>query len=112
MRVLSLLLVARSITAPTSDYTTAGSALRAHLLRDYDPVVPPRSTRTGSYAQYSGAGTDVELQVRFFKLDAVHASDGHIRLKVWFRMQWYDERLQWDAASWNVTEVFRKADAD
>ena len=32
---------------------------------------------------------------RFFKVREVSASNGHMKLKVWFRTKWVDERLSW-----------------
>ena len=74
-------------------YTANATRLRAHLLSGYDPKVAPESTRVGNY---SAAGADVSMQIRFFKVESVKASDGNMRLKVWLRMSWTDERLAWD----------------
>eukprot|EP00435_Cladocopium_sp_Y103_P029629 s3533_g7.t1 len=62
------------------DYATL---LRAHLLNGLDPAVPPKSVRTVDYSQ---AGTEVRMSIRFFKVQGVSASEGQMRLKVWVRM--------------------------
>jgi hypothetical protein len=74
--------------------------LRQDLLRSnttpYDPLVAP----TGRASSYSAAGTDVEMQVRFFKVQNVKASDGSMKLKVWLRLYWKDTRLSWDPSAY------------
>ena len=113
MRWLSLLflgfeLVARARAAFAADYqefaTSHLTRLRHDLLtgaaslrnETYDPKVAP----TGRSADYSAAGTDVSMQVRFFKVQAVKASEGSMRLKVWMRMLWKDTRLTWNPDDW------------
>ena len=84
-----------------------GVPLRAELLRDYDVVVPPSSAeRISQYAAHAGMGTDVALQIRFFKIESVEQAAQRMRLKVWLRMQWVDERLKWDPLVWNVSKTF------
>ena len=77
------------------EYSSHATRLRRDLLAPYDKVVAPSSTaRSG----YSKAGTDVSMQLRFFKVESVKASAGQMRLKVWMRLSWADERLSWDPA--------------
>ena len=73
-------------------YTAWASKLRDDLIGDdsgYDKVVPPRSDGRsagdgGWFAdEFSAAGTVVGLQIRFFKVESVKASEGAMRLKVW-----------------------------
>ena len=59
-----------------------GIALHADLLADYNLAVPPRSNRTVSYSK---AGTDVSLQIRFYKVQHVAPTRGEMELKVWWR---------------------------
>ncbi len=97
----------RELCAPDfrKSYTKHGTALREHLLSGYDKVMPPTSTRTGAQ-NYSQAGTVVQVQTRFFKVREVSASSGHMKLKVWFRTKWVDERLSWDPAEFgNITTL-------
>ena len=92
---------AHNLTLPLSlskAYTHYATALRAHLLADYDKGVPPSSERDGTSNSYAGA--DVSMAIRFFKVESVHAADGRMTLKVWLRMSWVDERLSWDPAEW------------
>ena len=77
----------------TKGYTHQASALSEALLDGYVKSAPPLSTRSVGYSE---AGTDVKLQLRFFKLESVAPSHGNMRLKVWLRMAWKDERLSWD----------------
>ena len=60
------------------------TALREHLLSGYDKAVPPLSDRTGNYSK---AGVDVAMQLRFFKVESVMAADGRMTLKVWMRLR-------------------------
>ena len=43
---------------------------------------------------------DVKVQLRLFKVESVSPSVGHMRLKVWLRFTWYDQRLVWNATNW------------
>lgn len=84
-------------------YTSHATALRAALLANYDKGAPPTSQRA---VDYSEAGTDVQLNVRFYKLDEVNVASGTISYKVWFRLRWIDSRLAWDPAQYGgITEV-------
>ena len=82
---------------------------------DFDKVVPPISNRSRSTEGkqggfYSASGTDVEVQIRFFKIMEVDPANGAMRLKVWLRMFWTDERLAWDPAAYgNVTTTYYQA---
>ena len=90
-------------------YSNISSALRSSLLLDYDKVVPPVSQRH-AYVNYSSAGTDVRLEIRFFKIESVLETEGRMRLKVWLRMRWQDERLAWNPEEWGgVTQTFFQA---
>ena len=86
------------------DYTPTASRLRADLLQAYDKFTPPTATRTAESGTTSRAGTDVGLQVRFFKVQEVRANEGVMRLKVWVRMEWSDTRLAWDPAAYDGIE--------
>lgn len=91
------------------EYSSYASRLHEDLLNGYNKAVAPRSVRKASYSK---AGTDVYLQVRFFKVEAVEPSIGQLRIKVWWRLSWNDQRLSWDPAMYgNVTELkFQAAD--
>ena len=60
------------------------TALRGHLLSGYDKSVPPPSDRTNDYSR---AGVDVAMQLRFFKVESVMAANGRMTLKVWMRLR-------------------------
>ena len=66
-------------------YSEQAARLRSHLLAGYDKRVPPTANRTNTYSK---AGTDVELQIRFFKVDAISQVEGSMALKIWMRMAW------------------------
>ena len=66
----------------------------------YDRHVAPTSNRAASGSSYSASGTDVFMQVRFFKVMEVAAAEGSMRLKVWMRMRWVDTRLAWNPADY------------
>ena len=70
-------------------YTAWASKLRDDLIGDdsgYDKVVPPRSDARSAGGdgwftdEFSAAGTVVGLQIRFFKVESVKASEGAMPL--------------------------------
>ena len=114
-------------------YTQHATALRRALMDEdtYDKTVPPSSQRAGGSP--SQAGTDVSVQIRkprgaltnpiltrpaliwsvgvlrcagFFKVDFVDAASGSMRLKIWYRMRWNDDRLAWDPRSYGGVTQF------
>ena len=90
----------------TPSFTNVTTALRAHLLSTYDKVVPPYSHRR-TYSNYSDAGTDVRMQLRFFKIESVNTAEGRMTFKVWLRFLWHDLRLAWNPEDrGNVTRTF------
>merc|ERR1719506_313498 len=102
-RAFLILGLASAATTPATfsrDFTSETTRLRKDLLKDYDPRVPPLSNRSASGVEYSGAGSDIAVQIRFFKVESVRASHGDMRLKIWLRMYWYDERLSWNASDY------------
>ena len=77
----------------------------------FSKIVPPTSNRSASGADYSDSGTDVNIQIRFFKVQVVSAAEGWMRLKVWMRMQWVDSRLAWDPSQYGgVTTTYYQGD--
>lgn len=85
------------------NYTLHASRLYDDLLENYNKAVPPMSSRL---VNYSAAGTDVMLNLRFWKVDAVDVAAGHLRVKVWWRSKWQDQRLAWDPADYGGITVF------
>ena len=96
---------------PTSNLVMA--KLRADIMArpTFDRIVPPTSDRMASGTDYSGSGTDVNMQIRFFKVQVVNAAEGWMRLKVWMRMRWMDTRLAWNASEYDgLTTAYFNAD--
>lgn len=79
-------------------YTQFASIIRYNVLYDssYDKVVPPSSERQ---FDHSDAGTDVAVQLRIFKLEEVAVNQATMKIKVWLRMRWQDDRLRWNASN-------------
>ena len=78
--------------------------LRADTLAGYDKLTSPTSTRVTDVA--SAAGTDVSVQLRFYKLQEVAIDQGSLTAKVWWRMKWVDERLAWNESDYGgITQV-------
>ena len=58
------------------------------------------------------AGTEVGVNLRVFKVESVDTASSHLKLKVWFRMQWSDLRLAWDPAEFGgITQTQMRAAA-
>ena len=79
--------------------------------RSYDAGVPPASVRSAAYANLSATGTDVQIQIRIFKVHTVDVAEGTLKLKVWVRMGWSDTRLPWNPAEYGslVSVMFPNA---
>ena len=60
----------------SANYSLTASNLRQKLLAGYDRIVPPMSDRL---SDYSSAGTDVRIEVRFIKVEEVSAALGSMR---------------------------------
>jgi hypothetical protein len=95
-------------------FSYEATSLRALLLKGYDRVVPPVSHRVIDVAaegfigvgNYSAAGTDVILELRFYKLESLSTADASLRVHVWMRHRWNDTRLAWDPSQHgNLTEL-------
>ena len=80
-----------------STYTADASRLHSDLLVNYNRMVAPRSVRL---VNYSNAGTDVMVQLRFFKVESIQQREGRMRIRVWWRSSWSDLRLAWDPAQY------------
>ena len=99
-----------------TNMTNWHTVLRAHILAQYDKNSPPisdrklLSDRSGAFSlasMISDAGTDVSLQLRVLKLDAIDVNGGTISVKVWLRMQWKDLRLAWNPADFGGLHTVR-----
>lgn len=87
------------------EYTQYATLLHKELLetRTYNALVPPTSNRITTDSE---AGTDVQVQLRIFKVDSLDQSAGHLTMKCWLRLWWYDLRLVWDPEDFGgITEV-------
>ena len=108
MRLALLLLLPTYAAASVANnaiagYSTYATQLHDDLLNGYNKAVPPPSVRL---VNYSDAGTDVKLKVRFFKVEAVQPAVGLMAVKVWWKMWWSDLRLSWDPAAYGgITEI-------
>ena len=60
----------------------------------------------------SEAGTDVNVQIRFFKVESVLPVEGAMRLKVWYRLSWIDDRLSWNASKYGGITSFQANSGD
>ena len=61
-------------------FSSHASALHSHLLSSYSPAIAPSSPRDVNAS--SAAGTDVSMQIRFFKVDTIDAAHGKVSIKV------------------------------
>ena len=100
------------------------AAIRRHILSsNYDgaedaekllTIIPPASNRSaesyiieGENQTYSLAGTLVYVGVRIFNIASVDITNNEIKLKVWFRLQWQDDRLAWDPAQFGGVRLIQ-----
>jgi hypothetical protein len=83
-----------------AESTLMQARIRADIFsrEGFDRILPPTSNRSESGDHYSNAGTTVSIQIRFFKVQEVNAVEGTMRLKIWMRLGWQDERLKWNAS--------------
>ena len=86
-----------------ADASLNGEMIRQAIFNNpgFSKVMPPTSDRKAAGTTYSAAGTDVSMQLRFFKVQVVNAAEGWMRLKIWLRMSWQDQRLSWNPADFN-----------
>ena len=113
-RMLSLLLLVSQAGAQSElgadfrrSYTAHATRLRADLFGNgYDPTVPPVSVRNPAQPYVSEAGTDVNMQIRFFKVESIKAAEGSMRIKIWYRQNWVDERLAWNSSEYGGITQF------
>ena len=111
MRVVLLLGLVGAALGFATDYDKSYSAnatlIKSAILSGYDKSLPPTSDRM---IEYSAAGTDVEVEIVFYKLNKVDVPSGHLEIKCWLRMNWVDERLKWVPADYaGVTQLFMHA---
>ena len=59
-------------------FSSHASALHSHLLSSYSPAIAPSSPRDVNAS--SAAGTDVSMQIRFFKVNTIDAAHGKVSL--------------------------------
>ena len=87
-----------------ANYSHYAALLTNDLLDDYVKSVPPTSNQR--LTNLSDAGTDVSLQIRFFKIESIEAANGKLRIKSWLRTSWTDTRLSWDPADYGgITQI-------
>ena len=91
MLVLSCCLIAAAAEIVGRDANQI-DLLRKQLLSDLDSAVPPSTD--GAH------GIEIGLQLRIFKVIDVNLATGRLVLKIWRRMQWYDDRLAWNVSEW------------
>ena len=66
------------------------------------PSLPKPSKERAAELSSGGkpaSSTDVELQIRFFKIESIETRLSVMRLKVWLRCYWRDPRLAWSPAA-------------
>ena len=68
-----------------TDAHVHAARLRRELLSDYDATVPPVSVRS-SAGTASQTGTDVDMQLRIFKVSEVNIAGGVMKLKIWLQL--------------------------
>ena len=65
-----------------------------------------QSVATQRRVDYSKAGTDVSVEIVFYKVEDVSVATGRLSLKCWLRMEWEDLRLTWDPEQFGgITQI-------
>jgi hypothetical protein len=85
------------------NYSDAGAdvSIQARVRCDRPPFAPFASAPLDHRPP-----TAAPTQIRFFKLEEVSITTGSMRIQVWVRHSWVDERLAWDPKDFgNVTEI-------
>ena len=79
------------------NYSAYADQIKASIPLDKSlPSVPRSNRNAGPYGNLTEAGTDVAVQLRVFKVEAVDATSGSMDIKVWLRLSWQDDRLAWN----------------
>ena len=108
MALVLVLLIGSTDAVPANaqeSYSSSSARLRSEVLARHDRLSPPDDPSRNN--SYSSAGTDVRMQIRFFKVDHVSTAEGTIGLKVWLRLSWRDTRLAWNPEDFGaITEVY------
>eukprot|EP00928_Gymnodinium_smaydae_P028995 TRINITY_DN21966_c0_g1_i1.p1 TRINITY_DN21966_c0_g1~~TRINITY_DN21966_c0_g1_i1.p1 ORF type:complete len:805 (-),score=104.50 TRINITY_DN21966_c0_g1_i1:17-2431(-) len=73
--------------------------LREFLFQDYDMETHP-------------SNNVVQIGINFFKITELDLRSSILRLPVWFRLQWVDSRLKYNASLWGVNQLFVHADSN
>ncbi|KAL1508391.1 hypothetical protein AB1Y20_004501 [Prymnesium parvum] len=110
---LCYVLLAHACHALDGDFKADANLHMARLRNDllsqpgFSKNTPPTSNRSASGTDYSESGTDIRMQIRFFKVMEVSASSGFMRLRIWLRLYWSDTRLSWNPADYgNLTHIY------
>jgi len=89
------------------NYSTSATWLNEHLLSGYNNFIPPPSSLRNETESHSLAGTDVRVNMRFYKVESVTTAEGRMAIQIWLRFRWRDERLAWDPAEFGgITRTF------
>jgi hypothetical protein len=96
-----VMLVRRDVLGGISDENA--QTRRARSRPALDSTAPPADKRRGGpYPE----GTDVDVELRVFKVVSADVGVGTLELAVWFRLRWFDERLSWEPSEYgNVTSA-------
>ena len=92
----------------SANYTNEVDAIREATIFQlgYAPTVPISDRSAGPYCNVTRAGTDVSMQIRFYKVVKVNQATGLMEVKVWFRLSWVDRRLAWDPADYGGVSYY------
>ena len=78
------------------EYSSYAAGIQNELAAKPIGQIPKGDRSSGPYGHLTATGTDVTVQVRFYKVFSVSEATGIMSLKVWLRLNWKDQRLAWN----------------
>ena len=97
----------------TSYSSNAFAVLQQIRMRGLDAAIPPKSTPVQwAHTSQEAAHCQVQMQIYFYSVESLVAATGEMKLKVWMRLKWRDDRVAWEPAEFGHVTQVRMSAAD